>query len=267
MKPVLIDTHAHLTDERLAGDISQVLAKAREAGVAAVINAGYNMDSSRAVYSLAGSCAPCYAVVGIQPSEAPQALGAELGEIATMLAHPKVVGIGEIGLDYYWNAHPKEVQMAAFVRQIELAKEFKVPFVVHDRDAHGDILEALNRCAPYPQGFVMHCFSGSPEFAEICVKLGGYISLAGPVTFRNAVKPARVAASVPLERLLLETDCPYLTPHPYRGQLNHPAYLPLIAERIAELRGLTLAQVAAQTTANACLVFGLKEVSESWLEI
>ncbi|HSL92977.1 MAG TPA: TatD family hydrolase [Bacillota bacterium] len=263
MKPVLIDTHAHLTDERLAANLDDVLAEAREAGVVAVINAGYNMESSRAVFSLARNYSICYGVVGIQPSDAPQALGPELDEVAAMLTHPKVVGIGEIGLDYYWNRHPRDVQVTAFSRQIELASAHGVPFVVHDRDAHGDILEVLRRYAPYPAGFVMHCFSGSPEMAEICVKLGGHISLAGPVTFKNAVKPAKVAASVPLDRLLIETDCPYLTPHPYRGQLNRPGYLPLIAQRIAELKGLTLSKVAAQTTANARAVFGLKEASPS----
>lgn len=261
MKPLLIDTHAHLTDERLSGMLTEVLARAGEAGVAAVINAGYNLASSRAVFALAADSAPCYGVVGIQPGDAPEALGAGLDEVSAMLKHKKIVGIGEIGLDYYWNKHPRDVQIAAFAAQIELARELQVPFVVHDRDAHGDILEVLKRYAPYPRGFVMHCFSGSPEFAEACVSLGGYISLAGPVTFKNAVKPVRVAAQVPLGRLLIETDCPYLAPHPHRGKLNTPALLPLVAERIAEIRCLTFAEVAAQTTANACAVFGLTEVA------
>lgn len=261
MKSALIDTHAHLTDDRFAGNLVEVLEEARQAGVVAVVNAGYSIESSRAVFQLAQTLDPCYGVVGIQPGDAPQALGPDLAEIAAMLAHPKVVGIGEIGLDYYWNKHPRDVQIAAFAAQIELARELRVPFVIHDRDAHGDILEVLRRFAPYPHNFVMHCFSGSLEFAEICVALGGYISLAGPVTFKNAVKPGKMAAAVPLDRLLVETDCPYLAPHPYRGQLNRPVHLPLIAQRIAEIRGLPLSVVAAQTTANACAVFGLMEVS------
>lgn len=260
MNCALIDTHAHLTDAKLKSDVSALLARADAAGVIAVINAGYDLASSRLVVDLASRYPQCYGVVGIQPSDAPSALDGGLDEIASLLANPRVVGIGEIGLDYYWNQWPRDVQAKAFAAQIVLAKEHGLPFVVHDRDAHGDVLSLLREHAPYPAGFVMHCFSGSAELAEECVRLGGYISLAGPVTFKNASRPVAVARAVPLERLLVETDCPYLAPHPHRGKRNEPGYLPLIASRIAEIRGLDVCEVARATTANARRVFGRMQV-------
>ena len=251
----LVDTHAHLTDKAFAEDLTQVLGRLREQSVSRVINVGYNLTSSLRVVAMAEQHQDLFAAVGIHPHDAPQALGIEMQGVEELLHHDRVVALGEIGLDYYWNTWPRDTQIEAFRAQIQLAKANELPFIVHDRDAHGDILSVLKSNAPYPAGFVMHCFSRSAEFAEECIRLGGYISLAGPVTFKNAVKAVRVAQAVPLERLLIETDCPYLAPHPWRGKRNEPSYLRVIAERIAEVRGNSLQEVSEQTSANAQQIF------------
>ncbi len=251
----LVDTHAHLTDKAFAEDLTPVLGRSREQGVSRVINVGYNLTSSLRVVAMTEQHQDLFAAVGIHPHDAPQALGTEMQGVEELLQHDRVVALGEIGLDYYWNTWPRDTQIEAFRAQIQLAKAREIPFIVHDRDAHGDILSVLKTNAPYPAGFVMHCFSGSAEFADECIRLGGYISLAGPVTFKNAVKAVRVAQAVPLERLLIETDCPYLAPHPWRGKRNEPSYLRVIAERIAEVRGDSLQIIAEYTSANAQQVF------------
>jgi TatD DNase family protein len=162
-----------------------------------------------------------------------------------------------MGLDYYWDKSPKEIQKEVFRKQIRLAKKVKLPIVIHNRDATSDIVEILKEENAAEVGGIMHCFSGSVEVARECVEMNFYISLGGPVTFKNAKKPKEVAAEIPLEKLLIETDCPYLTPHPYRGKRNEPAYVKLVAEEIAEIKGLPLEEVAKATTENAKKVFGI----------
>ena len=255
----VVDTHAHLNDKTFSDDVAEVIARAVTGGVSDIVVVGYDILSSEHALRLAHEYGPLWAAVGVHPHDAPQADMPGIERIAALAQDSKVVAIGEIGLDYYWNTWPKELQQHAFRQQIDLAKSASLPFIVHDRDAHGDVLTILREHGCFPQGFVMHCFSGSLEFARDCIRLGGFISLAGPVTFRNAARLLEVAKEVPLERLLVETDCPYLAPHPYRGKRNEPQYVNLVLGAIAQLRGMPVEVVAEQTSANANILFGLKE--------
>lgn len=255
----VIDTHAHINDKAFASEVAEVIDRAVQAGVLGIVVVGYDLTSSGHAVQLAEEYQPLWAAVGVHPHDAPQATASGLMRVSELATCPKVVAIGEIGLDYYWNTWPKEQQRRSFSLQIQLAKDLKLPFIVHDRDAHGEVLKVLREHQPYPQGFVMHCFSGSLEFAEDCMRLGGYISLAGPVTFRNAAKVLDVARGVPLDRLLVETDCPYLAPHPHRGQRNEPAYVQLVVSAISKLRDIPVEQIAHQTSRNAQDLFKFKE--------
>lgn len=258
MRPLLVDSHAHLNDAAYLEDLPEVVERAFGAGVGAILVVGYDLKSSQRAKELAYEYPGVHAAVGIHPHDAPECTESALETLTSMLKDPRVKALGEIGLDYYWNTWPKEVQQRAFRLQLNLAKRLSVPFIVHDRDAHGDVLALLKEQAPYKDGFVMHCFSGSPEFARECLRLGGHISLAGPVTFRNAFKLVEVALEVPLDRLLLETDCPYLSPDPFRGKRNEPARVTRVAEAIALIKGVEYEQVALATTGNATRLFGME---------
>ncbi len=253
----LVDTHAHLDDSAFTPDLGEVLSRAREAGVRKLVVVGHNMTTSRQAVALALQYSDMYATVGVHPHDAPEVAEGTLSELADLLRHTRVVALGEIGLDYHWNTWPREASQRAFREQIVLAKSLDKPFVVHNREAHADVLAILKEQAPYPYGFVMHCFSGSLELARECMRLGGFISLAGPVTFRNAPRLHDVATHVPLDRLLIETDCPYLAPEPYRGQRNEPSFLVQIAGALASRRGLHVTEIAEATTANARALFDL----------
>ncbi|MBT9135840.1 MAG: putative metal-dependent hydrolase YcfH [Firmicutes bacterium] len=255
MKSFLIDSHAHLNDERFAPDLPEILLRASAAGVLKILTVGYNMSSSQSAVQLASGHEMVWAAVGIHPHDAPECREDNLEQLRAWLTAGPAVGLGEIGLDYYWNTWDKEVQKKAFREQIELAKSLAVPFIVHNRDAHGDVLAVLKEHGPYPAGFVMHCFSGSAELALCCLRLNGFISFAGPVTFQNASQVVRAAKAVPLERLLLETDCPYLSPHPLRGQRNEPARVTLVAEALAGILGVEFEELARRTTNNAEALF------------
>lgn len=251
------DSHAHLDDEAYDDDRSEMLSRARKSGISLVINVGYDLPSSRNSVALAREHDFIYAAVGIHPHDADTATGDAFNELREMAKFPKVVAIGEIGLDYYRELTPGEVQQEAFRKQISLAKELNKPIIVHDRDAHGDVMAILKEEAPFVKGGILHCFSGSWEMAKECLKLGFYISIAGPVTFNNAGKLKEIAAQVPLERLLIETDSPYLTPQPHRGKRNESSYVVHVAERIAELREITPEEIGEVTTANAKKIFGI----------
>ncbi|HHV94026.1 MAG TPA: TatD family hydrolase [Firmicutes bacterium] len=251
----LIDTHCHLNDEQFADDLPQVVQRAVSAGVTGLINIGYDLDSSREAIEQAGLYPGLKAAVGIHPHDAVTATEAALEELAQLAAAESVVAIGEIGLDYYYDNSPREVQRLAFRKQLELAKKLCLPVVIHSRDAAQDTLEILKEFAPL-RG-IMHCFSGSFETAQICIDMGLYIAFGGAITFKNANRLRGVAAKVPLERIVLETDCPYLSPEPYRGRRNEPAYLVYTLAKLAELKGISEAEAAEITTANAKAVFGL----------
>jgi TatD DNase family protein len=251
----LVDTHAHLGDRKFHGLLEQVIQRAVAADIAWIVTVGTDLASSREALSLAERYRSIYAAVGIHPHEADQASGAHLAELVRLSRHKKVVAIGEMGLDFYRNLSPHDKQREAFVAQLELARQADKPVIIHDRDAHGEAMSILRDHGRNLRG-VLHCFSGDREMAAQAIHMGFYISFAGPVTFENAHRLHELARELPLEWILTETDCPYLAPHPHRGQRNEPAYVRLVAARIAALRGLPLDRVAEATTQNALHLFG-----------
>jgi TatD DNase family protein len=250
----LIDTHAHVHVPAFDADRDAVWVRAEHADVARVINIGYDLPSSYASVDLARSLPRVYATVGIQPHYALETTDAQLAEIAGLLREPKVVALGEIGLDYHHLRAPEAAQHELFRSQLALAREYAMPVVIHSREAQADMLRVLRESAA-DLVVVMHAFSGDWAYAQACLELGAYLSLAGPVTFSKAVELHEVASRIPLDRLLIETDCPYLSPHPFRGKRNEPARVRLVAERIAALRGVSFDRVAEATWTNAERVF------------
>lgn len=253
---MLFDSHCHIDDNRFEGDREEVIRRAETSGVTGLINVGADLASSARSVGLAEKYAGIYAAAGFHPHDAKDARDEHFEQIYNWTKQPKVVAVGEIGLDYYYNHSAKEVQQAVFIRQLDLARQAGKPVIIHDRDAHGDILSIIKKEGQGLTG-VFHCFSGSLEMAHEVIKLGYYVSIAGPVTFPNAAKLKEVARTVPLDRLLVETDSPYLTPHPYRGRRNEPAYVRYVAEEVARLRGMALEDFAAATTENVKRLFNI----------
>ena len=254
---MIIDTHAHLNAPEFDEDRDAVIARARENGVSTIVNIGFNRETIPTCLELAEKYEFIYAVVGWHPQDAKYMTDADLEWIEELTKHPKVVGIGEMGLDYYWDTSPRDVQAEVFRKQIRLARKLKMPIVIHNRDAHQDVIQILREEKAEEVGGIMHCFSGSWETAKMALDMNFYISFGGPVTFKNAKQPKEVAAKVPLDRLLVETDCPYLTPHPFRGKRNETGYVRYVAEEMANLRGVTLEEIAAITSENAKRLFKL----------
>lgn len=254
---LLYDTHAHITEEEFAADREEVLERARAAGVVLINNIAYNLESSLQAITLAENNDFVYASVGFHPHNAVEAGPGYLEELKSMAAHPKVVALGEIGLDYYRDLSPRELQRKVFREQLSLASELGLPVIIHDRDAHGDLMEILRDVGLGPAGGVMHCYSGSWEMARECLAMGFYLSFAGPVTYQNASRLKDVASRVPLDRLLLETDAPYLTPAPHRGKRNEPSYIAFTAKEIADLRGMEVEELAKTCTENGRRLFGI----------
>ena len=253
---MLVDSHAHIDDARFDADRAEVVARAAAAGVALIINVGADMASSARSVALAEQYPGIYAAVGMHPHDAKDMLESDYVQLEKWTTHPKVVAIGEIGLDYHYDLSPRPIQKEVFLRQLDLARKTDKPFIIHEREAHGDTLDIIRSAARGLRG-VFHCFSGSVETAREFLKMGFYISLAGPVTFSNSGKTKEVAKFVPLDRLLVETDSPYLTPHPHRGHRNEPAYVRIVAEEIATLRNLSIEELAAATTANVRRLFNI----------
>ncbi|WP_462410008.1 TatD family hydrolase [Neobacillus sp. Marseille-QA0830] len=254
---MLFDTHAHLNDEQFNEDLQEVIGRLQEQGVSNVVVVGFDRPTIKRAMELTEQYEFIYACVGWHPVDAIDMTEEDLQWIEELADHPKVVAIGEMGLDYHWDKSPKDIQKEVFRKQIRLAKKVKLPIVIHNREATADIVEILKQEGAEEVGGIMHCFSGSPETAKECINMNFYISLGGPVTFKNAKKPKEVAAEVPLDKLLIETDCPYLAPHPYRGKRNEPGYVKLVAEQIAEIKGLTYEEIAEATTRNAKKLFGI----------
>ena len=253
MKNYLIDTHAHID---MLENTETAVREALENGVKKIIlPCAYPKDIKK-IYNLALTYDNVYGLLGVHPSEAKDWSDDLAREIKELAKHPKIKGIGEIGLDYYWDKSFNDIQKEVFIKQIKLANELNLPICVHDREAHKDTFDILSE---FNQGstVVMHCFSGSAEFAKECVKKGWYLALGGVVTFKNAVKMKEVAAEIPLENLLLETDSPYLTPVPFRGKENRPAYVKYVAEEIAKIRNLDIEFIAQITAQNAEKVFNI----------
>ena len=253
---MLVDSHAHIDDERFDADRDEVVARALAAGVSLILNVGADMGSSARSVALAEKYSVIYAAVGMHPHDAKDMRETDYTQLEQWTKHPRVVAIGEIGLDYHYDLSPRPVQKEVFLRQLDLARKTGKPFIIHEREAHADTLEIIRSAARGLKG-VFHCFSGSVETAREYLKMGFYISVAGPVTFSKSGKTKEVAKYVPLDRLLVETDSPYLTPQPHRGHRNEPAYVRLVAEEIASLRNLPLEEVAAATTANVRRLFDI----------
>ncbi|MBL3645245.1 TatD family hydrolase [[Brevibacterium] frigoritolerans] len=254
---MLFDTHVHVNAEQFNEDLEDVIERAKEAGVDNMVVVGFDRPTIIRAMELIETYDFMYAAVGWHPVDAIDMTEDDLQWIEELSNHPKVVAIGEMGLDYHWDKSPKDVQMEVFRKQIRLAKKVGLPIIIHNREATADIVNILKEEEASRVGGIMHCFSGSAETALECINMNFYISLGGPVTFKNAKKPKEVAAAVPLERLLIETDCPYLAPHPYRGKRNEPSYVKLVAEQIAEIKQLTIEEVSQATTENAKKLFGI----------
>ncbi|MBP2650397.1 MAG: ycfH [Firmicutes bacterium] len=253
---MLFDSHAHVDDPKFDDEQAEVIARAAANGVTGFINVGSDMLSSARSVELAGKYQSIYAAVGIHPHDASDARESDYDKLAKWTENPKVVAIGEIGLDYHYDDSPRDVQQMVFIRQLDLARKLVKPIIIHDREAHGDLMTIVKKEGQGLTG-VFHCFSGSVEMAMEVIKMGFYISIAGTVTFNNAQKVKEVAGVVPLERLLVETDSPYLTPRPHRGKRNEPAHVRLVAEEVARLRGIDLATLAEATTNNVKKLFNI----------
>ena len=251
---MLIDTHAHLQWASFDRDREKVIDRARKVDVKHIVNIGFDLDGSRKAIELAKKHRGLYATVGIHPHNASQLNEAVLDRLAKLSENPKVVAIGEIGLDYHRNLSPRDAQKKAFEAQLLLAENLGLPVAIHDREAHADTLKMLSKFKGKIKG-IMHCFSGSKEMAEQCIRLGFHISFAGPVTFPNSHRLQQMAKWIDLDKILLETDSPWLAPQNMRGKRNEPTFLPFIAEKIANLRGISLDALAEATTENAKEIF------------
>jgi TatD DNase family protein len=254
---MLVDTHAHLHDPAFDGDRPAVLARARAAGIARLLTIGTDVATSEAAVALAAAEPDVYAAVGIHPHDARTADAGALDRIAALARAPKVVAIGEIGLDYYRDHSPRAAQRAALTAQLALARAARKPVLLHCREAHADLLALCEAEGVREVGGILHCFSGDLETARRGLALGLVLSVAGPVTYPSARRLAEVVREAPLEALVVETDCPYLPPQPWRGQRNEPGYLPATVARVAELRGLPVDRVAEETTRTACRRLGI----------
>jgi TatD DNase family protein len=264
----LIDTHTHLDFPHFDGDREHVIERAATAGVRAIVDVGTDLASSRAAVALAESYPQVYAAVGVHPHDAKTLTGETLEELRALASHAKVVAIGEIGLDFYRDLSPRGKQRQVFQQQWALANELDKPVIIHDREAHKEVMAILRRWAlrrssgqaegsQQPMG-VLHCFSGDLAMAQEAIEMGFHISIAGPITFKNARRLRELIRQLPMEKLLVETDCPYLTPHPHRGKRNEPAYVKLVAQEVAHIKGLSLEEVGRITSDNAQALFALK---------
>ncbi len=251
----IFDSHAHYTDKAFNDDRENLLGSLQESGICGVINCGADLESSAFSVELSKKYSFIYAACGVHPEEVDGLPENYIHILRHMLKNEKCLAVGEIGLDYYWRKDNKELQKKVFEEQLILAKELNLPVIIHDREAHEDTLEILKKHKP--KG-VLHCFSGSAETAKEILKLGMYIGLGGALTFKNARKSVEVAEILPLDRLLLETDCPYMAPVPMRGKRNNSAYIPFVAEKVAEIKGIDPQTILNVTSENTKDLFNIK---------
>lgn len=254
---MLIDSHAHLDDEKFEGDRKYLIENLEKNGIELVVNVGADMESSRASVNLADTYDNIYAVVGVHPHAAKEITESSLKEIENLAKNKKVVAIGEIGLDYHYDNSPRDIQKKWFKKQILLAKRLDMPIVVHTREADKDTIEILKEEREGLRG-VIHCFSSDRSQLKEYLNLGFFIALGGPVTFKKTDELKEVAKMIPIEKLLVETDAPYLAPHPYRGKRNEPMFVKQTANLIAELKGMTIEDLALQTNKNTKEIFNIK---------
>lgn len=258
MKELLFDTHVHLNARQFMEDREETIQRAFDAGVKYMVVVGFDSETIPLAIEIAEQYDTIYAAVGWHPVDAIDMTEDHLKWIEELSAHPKVVSIGEMGLDYHWDKSPKDIQKEVFRKQIQLAKRVQLPIIIHNREATEDIIEILQEEDAQSVGGIMHCYNDSVEYVQACLDMNFYISLGGPVTFKNAPLPKEVAVQVPGDRLLVETDAPFLAPHPNRGKRNEPAYVKLVAEEIADLRGVSLEELSKLTTQNAFSLFKLE---------
>jgi TatD DNase family protein len=257
----LFDSHTHLESPRFDEDCEQVIARAREAGVTRMVTCGSDLETSAQCVALAAAHGGVHAAVGVHAHEASSAMGDgavsedTMTRLAQLAEEPGVVAIGEIGLDYHYDFSPRDIQRAVLQRQLRLARHLELPVILHNRQADEDLRQALE--AVGTRRGVLHCFMSDAELATWALERGLYIGIAGPITFRNVAHLPDIVRRIPLNRLLVETDCPWLAPHPRRGRRNEPAYVRYVAERLAEILDVPAEEIAAQTTANACRLFGI----------
>lgn len=254
---MLFDTHVHLNVKQFDDDRDEVIARAREAGVSHMVVVGFDHETIPKAIELAEAHEFIYAAVGWHPVDAVDFTEKELKWLEELTDHPKVVALGEMGLDYHWDKSPHDVQKEVFRKQIHLARKVNMPIIIHNREATEDIIKILQEEKASEIGGIMHCYNDAASYVPACLDMNFYISLGGPVTFKNATDPKEVAKMVPLDRLLIETDCPFLAPHPNRGKRNEPAYVSLVAEQIAALREITVNEVQEATKKNALELFRL----------
>ena len=254
---MIFDTHAHYDDEAFNEDRKELLASMKASGIDHIVNIGANMASSKTSLELAHEYDFIYAAVGVHPSDTEELTAEKIEELRTLSRDPKCVAIGEIGLDYYWPEPAHELQKKWFRRQIQLAKEEKLPVVIHSRDAAADTLSILKEEDGGANGGVVHCFSYSAEVAEQCVKMGFYIGVGGVLTFKNGRKLKETVDVLPMEKIIIETDCPYLAPTPHRGERNSSLYLPLVVDEIAAIKGITPEEVIRITEENAKRMYNI----------
>jgi TatD DNase family protein len=255
--PSLLDSHAHLELEPLVRDPAGVMERATAAGVIAVITVGIDLLDAEAALEIAETFDNVFAAVGFHPHNAKDVNELFIYEMERVAGHPKVVAYGEIGLDFFRNLSPQSVQRSVFLEQLHLAKAIHKPVVIHLRDAYGEGLDMIEKVAPFPAGGVVHCFSGEESDAARVVDLGFHISIPGTVTYRNNDKLRSIVKDLPSDRILLETDCPFLSPEPLRGKTNEPAYIVHTAREVARVRGVSPEEIADITTRNAVRLFGL----------
>ena len=259
---MFIDTHAHLTDQQFQDDIEEVIIKSQDCGVGYIITSGFNIDSSLKAIDFAKKHKNIYVSVGIYPEYADKVTEKTLMLLKSIAKDEKVVAIGEIGLQFTDGMPSEEVQKAAFVKQLQLAHDIKKPIIIHCREAMGKLIQVLEENRHLiDNGGTLHCFSGSYESAERFMNLGLNISVGGVSTFKNAQNLKNVRSRIQLERLMLETDCPYLAPHPHRGKRNAPYFIPTIAENLADIKKVSIKEIADQTTKNALKIFKIGGVN------
>jgi len=254
---MLIDSHCHLNFDAFVEDRAEVLARAKAAGIVAFINPSTDLNDSQEVVTLAETIPSLFAAIGFHPNAAAKFEAATLTRLRVLAGQPKVVAIGEIGLDYHWDEAPRPVQRRVFEQQLALAKELNKPVIIHQREAAADTMAVLREwgAGQTHPGLVLHSFSGDKAMAEEAVELGFYLGISGPVTFKNARELPEIVAAAPLDRLLVETDAPFLAPHPFRGKRNEPAHVKLVAERVAALKALSLAEMSQYLTTNTLTLF------------
>lgn len=255
---MLIDSHVHLDDKRFDNDRDILIRNFKNNNIELVVNIGADLGTSVASVDLADKYENIYAAVGIHPHSAKDVNTLVMEKIRELATNKKVVAIGEIGLDFYYDNSPRDVQRKWFMEQLKLAKELDLPIIIHTRDASQETFDILKNNQDGTVRGVLHAFSGSPEMALEYVKMGFYISIGGPVTFKNARVVREVAEAVPLNKLLIETDCPYLTPEPYRGKRNEPVYVQYVAKKIAEVKAISYDELVKATNENAKKLFGIK---------